>query len=72
MYWKTNQIKSIILIFFQIFYKNKYKIYNIQMSLNNICYDGMGARKSGNHTRKQFLQVMNKNLEKTVQNIKNH
>ena len=26
----------------------------------NICYDGLGARKSGTHTRKQFLSIMDK------------
>jgi hypothetical protein len=25
---------------------------------NRICYTGIGARKNGNHTRKQFLKVM--------------
>lgn len=35
------------------------------MNKNNICYTGIGAlKKSGNHTRKQYLEVMNKNLKK--------
>ena len=29
-----------------------------------ICYTGIGARKSGNHTRKQYLNVMNKHFKK--------
>ena len=32
--------------------------------MNNICYTGEGALKSGNHTQKQYLNVMNKNLKK--------
>jgi len=29
-----------------------------------ICYTGIGARKSGKHTKKQYLDVMNKNFKK--------
>lgn len=29
-----------------------------------ICYTGIGARKSGNHTKKQYLDVMNKNFKR--------
>ena len=32
--------------------------------MNNICYTGEGALKSGNHTQKQYLNVMNKNFKK--------
>ena len=32
--------------------------------MNNICYTGEGALKSGNHTQKQYLAVMNKNEKK--------
>ena len=31
---------------------------------NKICYTGIGSRKSGNHTEKQYLAVMDKNFEK--------
>jgi hypothetical protein len=31
---------------------------------NDICYTGIGSLKSGNHTKKQFLGVMNKNYRK--------
>ena len=34
------------------------------MSSNNICYTGIGSKKSGNHTRRQFLQTMEKNFKK--------
>ena len=35
------------------------------MDTNNICYTGIGsAKKSGNHTQKQYLEVMNKNYKK--------
>ena len=30
----------------------------------NIRYTGLGARKDGNHTRKQFLSIMDKNFKK--------
>lgn len=32
--------------------------------IKNICYTGIGARKNGNHTRKQYLHVMKKNFKK--------
>ena len=35
----------------------------------NIRYTGIGARKDGNHTRKQFLSIMDKNF--TPFNISN-
>lgn len=31
-----------------------------------ICYDGIGSNKTGNHTEKEFLQVMNKNKNNSV------
>ena len=31
---------------------------------NNICYTGIGSVKTGNHTKKQFLELMNRNLKK--------
>ena len=34
------------------------------MNNNNICYTGIGSVKTGNHTKKQFLKVMNRNLKK--------
>jgi hypothetical protein len=34
------------------------------MNKNNICYTGEGAVKTGNHTQKQYLEVMNKNFKK--------
>ena len=34
------------------------------MDKNNICYTGIGSRKTGNHTKKQFLDVMNKNFSR--------
>ena len=35
------------------------------MDTNNICYDdGIGSVKTGNHTQKQYLEVMNKNFKK--------
>ena len=34
------------------------------MDTNNICYDGTGSVKTGNHTQKQYLEVMNKNFKK--------
>ena len=33
------------------------------MDKTNIRYTGLGARKNGNHTRKQFLSIMNKNFK---------
>ena len=33
------------------------------MKDNSFCYDGIGALKSGTHTRKQLLNVMNKNFK---------
>ena len=31
------------------------------MDTNNICYNGIGTvKKTGNHTKKQYLEVMNK------------
>jgi hypothetical protein len=32
--------------------------------IENICYTGIGARKNGNHSRKQYLSVMNKHFKK--------
>ena len=32
--------------------------------MDTICYTGDGARKSGKHTKKQYLDVMNKNFTK--------
>jgi hypothetical protein len=29
-------------------------------SITHVCYDGVGARKGGTHTKKQFLDIMNK------------
>jgi len=34
------------------------------MNKNNICYTGVGSVKTGNHTRKKYLEVMNKNYKK--------
>jgi len=34
------------------------------MNKNNICYTGDGSLKTGNHTQKQYLELMNKNFEK--------
>jgi hypothetical protein len=34
------------------------------MDKNNICYTGIGSIKTGNHTKKQYLEVMNKNFNK--------
>ena len=34
------------------------------MNANNICYTGVGSVKTGNHTKKQYLEVMNKNYKK--------
>ena len=31
---------------------------------DNICYNGVGSLESGNHTKKQYLDVMNKNFKK--------
>jgi hypothetical protein len=35
-----------------------------------ICYTGIGARKSGNHNRRQYLHVMNKHLKKDCSKYK--
>ncbi len=37
---------------------NKKKIDDI------ICYTGIGAIKTGNHTKKQFLKIMNREFKK--------
>jgi hypothetical protein len=34
------------------------------MNKNNICYTGIGSLKTGNHTQKQYLGIMNKNFKK--------
>jgi len=34
------------------------------MITNEICYTGIGSRKSGNYTKKQYLKVMDKNFKK--------
>lgn len=34
------------------------------MNSDNICYTGIGSLKSGNHTKKQFLKIMNKDSKK--------
>ena len=34
------------------------------MNTTNICYTGVGSVKNGNHTKKQYLEVMNKNFKK--------
>jgi hypothetical protein len=34
------------------------------MDKNNICYTGIAAKKTGNHTKKQYLEVMNNNFNK--------
>jgi hypothetical protein len=34
------------------------------MNTNNICYTGFDSVKTGNHTKKQYLEVMNKNFKK--------
>lgn len=34
------------------------------MNKNIICYTGVGSVKTGNHTQKQYLEVMNKNFKK--------
>jgi flagella basal body P-ring formation protein FlgA len=31
---------------------------------DTICYTGIGSVKTGNHTRKKFVEVMNKNFKK--------
>jgi hypothetical protein len=33
------------------------------MNKNNICYTGVGSIKSGNHTKKQYMKVMNKHFK---------
>ena len=42
---------------------SKTKKYNVKKRNDKICYTGIGARKSGNHTKKQFLNVMDKNFK---------
>jgi len=34
------------------------------MNTYNIYYTGIGAKKSGKHTRKQFLKIMDKRFKK--------
>ena len=34
------------------------------MNKNNICYTGLNSVKTGNHTRKQYLEIMNKHFKK--------
>jgi len=34
------------------------------MNADNICYTGIGSLKSGNHTKKQYLEIMDKNFKK--------
>ena len=34
------------------------------MDTNNICYTGTGSVKTGNYTKKQYLEAMNKNFKK--------
>ena len=34
------------------------------MGSTNICYTGIGSLKNGNHTRKQFLDIMTKHFAK--------
>ena len=34
------------------------------MNTNSICYTGDGSVKSGNHTKKQYLEIMNKIYKK--------
>jgi len=34
------------------------------MNKNNICYTGVDSVKTGNHTQKQYLEIMNKNYKK--------
>jgi hypothetical protein len=34
------------------------------MNKNNICYTGIGSVKTGNHTQKKYLEIMNKNYKK--------
>ena len=34
------------------------------MNTNNICYTGIGSVKTGNHTKSQYLEVMNKKFKK--------
>jgi hypothetical protein len=39
--------------------------------MNNICYNGIGSIQNKNHTKKQFLDIMDKNFkEKCSNNIK--
>jgi len=34
------------------------------MDEDNICYTGVGSLKTGNHTKKQYLEIMNKTFKK--------
>jgi hypothetical protein len=34
------------------------------MNENNICYTGTSSLKSGNHTKKQYLEIMDKHFKK--------
>ena len=34
------------------------------MDIDNICYTGDASLKTGNHTKKQYLDIMNKNYKK--------
>ena len=34
------------------------------MNETKICYTGVGSVKTGNHTKKKFLKIMNKNYKK--------
>ena len=40
------------------------------MNTDNICYTGVGSIKSGNHTKKQFLKIMNKSKKECSVYIK--
>lgn len=40
------------------------------MNKNEICYTGVGSVKTGNHTKKQYLEVMNKNNKTKKCNLK--
>lgn len=34
------------------------------MDTDYICYTGIGSKEDGNHTEKEYLEVMNKNFKK--------
>jgi len=38
-----------------------YSLY-VMNATNMICYTGVGSVKTGNHTKKQYVKVMNKNF----------